>query len=442
MKRALLAPSRQVVLLTSPGAALPGATQLVGFAEEEHRLEQSASFDVVTGTPLNPDARRLCALRWVSGAPGSVREMAFDELREATDGFGEKRRLGTGGSCVVLRGDVYGLPVAIKRLHPVQTTFARAQFEAEMQVRGGSLLCRGYPGTNIATTAANPASPLCACLCRPLQLLCTVSHDNICRLFAFSTDGPSRCLVLELCTGGALDTRLACKPAPSDGSGSGSGNGSGSGAPQPLQWAERLHIATGIASALVHLHTLSPPMLHRDLKTANVLLDEMNNAKVADFGLVKAGVAAGATKSHVSTQNRAGTSMYMPMEYLLHGHVSEKTDSFAFGVVLVELLTGRSPTRASELLTMDEDAFRRMKDTHLDARAGEWPAKVLREVTRLAEECTHSKPREGPPPPRRCPGWRRPPRGRDRGSSRRFLGNKTRRAIGMPPLQIRFVQDF
>ena len=250
-----------------------------------------------------------------------------------------------------------------------------------------------------------------------------MSHDNICRLFAFSTDGPSRCLVLELCTGGALDTRLACKPAPSDGSGSGSGNGSGSGAPQPLQWAERLHIATGIASALVHLHTLSPPMLHRDLKTANVLLDEMNNAKVADFGLVKAGVAAGATKSHVSTQNRAGTSMYMPMEYLLHGHVSEKTDSFAFGVVLVELLTGRSPTRASELLTMDEDAFRRMKDTHLDARAGEWPAKVLREVTRLAEECTQSKPRERASAAQALPRLKAAAAGKGPGFLRSAFGN-------------------
>jgi serine/threonine protein kinase len=74
-----------------------------------------------------------------------------------------------------------------------------------------------------------------------------VSHACICRLFAFSTDGPQRCLVLELCTGGALDTRLECKD----------------GKHPPLQWQHRLRIAHDIARAVEHLHTLKPPMLHR-----------------------------------------------------------------------------------------------------------------------------------------------------------------------------------
>jgi hypothetical protein len=77
--------------------------------------------------------------------------------------------------------------------------------------------------------------------------LCRVSHVSICRLLAFSEDGPSRCLVLELCTGGALDTRLACKPP----------------APAPLGWQTRVHIALGVARALDHLHGLTPQMIHR-----------------------------------------------------------------------------------------------------------------------------------------------------------------------------------
>jgi hypothetical protein len=85
-----------------------------------------------------------------------------------------------------------------------------------------------------------------------MQLLCTVAHDNICCLLAFSTDGPQRCLVLELCTGGALDTRLACKAV-----------GGGAAPPEPLAWQQRLDIAVGIAQALVHLHTRRPQLLHR-----------------------------------------------------------------------------------------------------------------------------------------------------------------------------------
>jgi serine/threonine protein kinase len=113
--------------------------------------------------------------------------------------------------------------------------------------------------------------------------LCRVTHRSICRLFAFSGNGPERCLVLELCTGGPLDTRLKCDD----------------GKHPPLQWQHRLRIAQDIACAVEHLHSLTPPMLHRDLKTANVLLDAAGNAKVADFGTVREGV--GEDRTHVST---------------------------------------------------------------------------------------------------------------------------------------------
>ena len=75
-----------------------------------------------------------------------------------------------------------------------------------------------------------------------------VCHPNICGMLAISDDGPCKCLVLELCTGGALDARLACKGEPQ---------------PAPLPWQQRVHIAFGIASALSYLHSLVPQMIHR-----------------------------------------------------------------------------------------------------------------------------------------------------------------------------------
>jgi serine/threonine protein kinase len=131
-------------------------------------------------------------------------------------------------------------------------------------------------------------------------LLSDISHPNICRLIAFSTDGPYRCLVLELCVGGALDSRLECTAAagPDD-------DARGGLAPVPLLWQHRLRIMHDIAAGLSHLHQQVPPVLHRDVKSANCLLDEAGNAKVADFGTVHEGVGEGTVKTHLSTKQVA-----------------------------------------------------------------------------------------------------------------------------------------
>ena len=84
-----------------------------------------------------------------------------------------------------------------------------------------------------------------------MELLTRARHGNICRLFAFSTDGPQRCLVLELCTGGSLEERLACKAA------------AGRPPPDPLSCRQRVRIAVGVARALEYLHGLTPQMIHR-----------------------------------------------------------------------------------------------------------------------------------------------------------------------------------
>jgi serine/threonine protein kinase len=282
-----------------------------------------------------------------------VRDLPFSELEAeaAAGGFDELRRLGRGGSCFVYRGELHGLPVAVKRLsrittpgamHPDGEEWGEKQFKAEMDI------------------------------------CCRVSHRSICRLFASSADGPQRCLVLELCTGGALDTRLARKAE-------------GSllrPRPPPLQWDTRLRIACEITAALAHLHSLDPPIIHRDVKTANVLLNGADRAKVADFGISRVGAMAGRrTGTHRTTADRAGTALYMPHEYHLLGQLSERTDSYAFGIVLMELITGRSPQPAAELFTFEgPEVFGRLHEL-ADAEAGEWPPRVLKRLGAIANEC-------------------------------------------------------
>jgi serine/threonine protein kinase len=264
------------------------------------------------GRPANAAAEQLCAHQWRVGAVGSVCELTLADIAASTDSFSEQNKLGRGGSCEVFIGNVFGLEVAVKKLSENATALDDKQFASEMRV------------------------------------LSTVLHTNVCRLLAFSTDGGFKTIVLELCTGGALDGRLACAATSKD----------------MLQWQHRLHIIVDIAEALAHLHSLSPPILHRDVKTANVsvccvciwrflssyyqvLLNAHGQAKVADFGTASNGAAAGGaetTLTHNITANVMGTRGYMPFEYITQKHVSVKTDSYAFGIVLLELLTGMPPS--------------------------------------------------------------------------------------------------
>ena len=174
----------------------------------------------------------------------------------------------------VFTGHLFGLLVAVKQLKVLLYSSAKIP----LYCRSPLMMC-----LRVVVFQERPAASDDKQFTAEMELLCRVTHTSICRLFAFSTDGLQRCLVLELCTGGSLEDRIDCASAgaASAGGGGGCGGGGGGGrAYPPLQWDHRLRIAVAIAQALKHLHTLTPPMLHRDVKSANVLLDEAGNAKV------------------------------------------------------------------------------------------------------------------------------------------------------------------
>ena len=138
-----------------------------------------------------------------------------------------------------------------------------------------------------------------------IELLCRVRHPHINGLLAVSFNGPHRCLVLELMNGGALDDRLMSTDLP------------------VLQWQDRARILLHVARGLVYMHSLKPAVVHRDVKTGNVLLhfDEQNDlsmAKVSDFGTVRVNketqalTMATSVKTHASTKQVCGTGPYMP----------------------------------------------------------------------------------------------------------------------------------
>nr|GMD85754.1 probable receptor-like serine/threonine-protein kinase At4g34500 [Ipomoea batatas] len=152
-----------------------------------------------------------------------------------------------------------------------------------------------------------------------------VRHKNLVGLLGYCAEGTqSRLLVYEYVDNGNLEQWLHGDVGPVS----------------PLTWDIRMKIAIGIARGLAYLHEgLEPKVVHRDVKSSNILLDRKWNAKVSDFGLAK---LLGPEKSYVTTRVM-GTFGYVSPDYASTGMLNEGSDVYSFGVLLMEIVTGRSP---------------------------------------------------------------------------------------------------
>ncbi|KAJ8767381.1 hypothetical protein K2173_017425 [Erythroxylum novogranatense] len=209
------------------------------------------------------------------------------DLQVATDRFSKDNIIGDGGYGVVYRGLINGTPLAIKKLlnNPGQ---ADKDFRVEVEAIGH------------------------------------VRHKNLVRLLGYCMEGTQRLLVYEYVNNGNLEQWLH----------------GGMRQHGYLTWEARMKILLGTAKALAYLHeAIEPKVVHRDIKSSNILIDENFDAKISDFGLAK---LLGAGKSHITTRVM-GTFGYVAPEYANSGLLNEKSDVYSFGVVLLEAITGRDP---------------------------------------------------------------------------------------------------
>ncbi|CAN4075720.1 unnamed protein product [Withania somnifera] len=245
-----------------------------------------------TSTKSSPDnsprtlPRELEGLREKYSA--TCRLFIFQELLLATLSFSSENLIGKGGSSQVFKGCLPdGKELAVKILK--QSEDAVREFALE------------------------------------IEIITALSHKNIISLFGFCFENNHLLLVYDFLSRGSLEENLH-------------GNKKD---PLVFGWKERYKVAVGVAEALEYLHGSDDrPVIHRDVKSSNILLCDDFEPQLSDFGLAK---WATTTSSHIICADVAGTFGYLAPEYFMYGKVNDKIDVYAFGVVLLELLSGRKP---------------------------------------------------------------------------------------------------
>ncbi|KAK4758717.1 hypothetical protein SAY87_020018 [Trapa incisa] len=272
-----------------------------------------------------------------------AQNFTFRELAAATKNFRQEFLLGQGGLGRVYRGTLpkSGQVVAVKQLDR-----------------------HGLQGNNE--------------FLQEVSTLSLLHHDNLVKLIGYCADGDQRLLVYDYLPGGTTESHLLDIGQYQ----------------KPLNWITRMRIAYGVAQGLEYLHDkANPPIIHRDLKCSNVLLDENFNPRLSDFGLAKLGHAG--DKIHVSSRVMR-TYGYCAPEYTETGQLTAKSDVYSFGVVLLELITGRraidttKPNAEQNLVSWAQPKFRSPKlfPEIVDPLLHEqFPEKALNQVVAVAAMC-------------------------------------------------------
>ncbi|KAF3949106.1 hypothetical protein CMV_024976 [Castanea mollissima] len=285
--------------------------------------------------PTNDDEELL-------GIDAKTFTFSYAELKTATEDFNPDNKLGEGGFGPVYKGTLNdGRVIAVKQLS-VTSHQGKNQFLTE-----------------IATISA-------------------VQHRNLVKLYGCCIEGDKRLLVYEYLENKSLDQALFGKRTLS------------------LDWSTRFDICLGVARGLAYLHEESRlRIVHRDVKASNILLDSDLIPKISDFGLAK---LYDDKKTHISTRV-AGTIGYLAPEYAMRGHLTEKADVFAFGVVALELVSGRPNSDSSleeEKIYLLEWAWQLHENNRevdlADSRLSEFNEEEVKRLIGVSLLCTQASP--------------------------------------------------
>ncbi|XP_073109244.1 uncharacterized protein [Elaeis guineensis] len=286
----------------------------------------------------------------IATCAGSAKTFSLAEMERATNKFNDSQIIGEGGFGRVYEGTLEdGRKAAIKVL------------KREDQHGGREFLAE-------------------------VEMLSRLHHRNLVKLIGICTEEHVRCLVYELVPNGSVESHLYGAHKQS----------------APLDWNARLKIALGAARGLAYLHEdSSPRVIHRDFKASNILLEDDLTPKVSDFGLARTALDEG--NEHIST-HVMGTFGYLAPEYAMTGHLLVKSDVYSYGVVLLELLTGRKPVDmlrppGQENLVTWAHPHLTSKDgleTIIDPSLGTIPFDSMAKVAAIASMCVQPEVNQRP----------------------------------------------
>ncbi|MCO5575915.1 hypothetical protein L7F22_029722 [Adiantum nelumboides] len=272
--------------------------------------------------------------------------LSIEQLKEVTENFGPKALIGEGSYGRVYYATLDGKAAAIKKLDTTSQQESNEEFLSQV------------------------------------SMVSRLKHENLVEFVGYCVDGDLRILAYEFATMGSLHDVLHGR------------KGVQGAQPGPvLDWMQRVKIAVGAARGLEYLHEkVQPPVIHRDIRSSNVLLFDDFTAKVADFNLSN---QAPDMAARLHSTRVLGTFGYHAPEYAMTGQLTQKSDVYSFGVVLLELLTGRKPVdhtmpRGQQSLVtwatprLSEDKVKQCVDPKLK---GEYPMKGVAKMAAVAALC-------------------------------------------------------
>lgn len=295
------------------------------------------------------DSNKMLTAHVVQSA-GATPLIPYEDLEVATQNWSTSRVLGQGGFGTVFRGTWKCTQVAIKRLE----TKLNSKKDLTEQIRQSIT---------------------------ELHCLNTYRHDNILPLYGYSIGGPYPCLIYQYMSGGSLDSRIRTNDIR-----------------KLLNWPKRLTVAIGTARGLQFLHTTlhnNKPLIHGDIKSANILLDPMDHPRIGDFGLAREGPDNNYT--HIKVSRIQGTLPYLPDDFLRSRHFSTKVDTYSFGMVLFELATAMSASNRKTIFLKDQvinhppDRIFELKDNRVPGYDC-----IFSELIRIGKNCVEKRAKDRP----------------------------------------------
>ncbi|XP_063064825.1 interleukin-1 receptor-associated kinase 1 [Engraulis encrasicolus] len=305
----------------------------------------------------------------------------LEEIQRGTDNFSSARQIGEGGFGLVYRATMRNTDYAVKKLKEdsqLDWALVKQSFKTEV------------------------------------EKLSLYRHPNILDFAGYSIGDGTHCLLYVFMPNGSLEDRLQCQ------------NSNG------LSWSQRIHVLQGAAKAIQFLHACCPKVIHGDVKSSNILLGQHLEPKLGDFGLARlckspGRAAGGKTTTVAQTKTVQGTLAYLPDEYLKDHQLGVEIDIYSFGVVLLEVLTGRRALEVTDqskavylkdlVAELEEDggslhtgkhskaecispAAHSICRSHLDSRvvaAGNAAPSGSLEIAQLACQCLHKRRKKRPP---------------------------------------------